>query len=354
MSFIYFAYYILATFMLLTVVLPLLKSTWWGIRVLDYPRMQKLVLLLLLLIAWKWAIPQPTWPDYTFLGLLIAGCLYLSYVIWPYTLFGKKMIAQVRPGKEEKPLSILVCNVLQDNKQYSLLAQLIQKRQADIIFLLETDRGWQQALQEVVQEYKHRIEVPQDNTYGLLFYSKLPLLHHEVNFLIDREIPSIIADIDYYDTPVRLYGLHPTPPVPQENTESAERDAEILITGKMAKEYDKPCIVMGDLNDVAWSATTTLFLKSSELLDARRGRGMYNTFHAGYWFLRWPLDHFFVSTHFRLIDMKIEKNVKSDHFPISLAVVLRHDDDSGTLEIDPSEKQEVEEKIGEGIQKGNA
>ena len=47
---------------------------------------------------------------------------------------------------------------------------------------------------------------------------------------------------------MRLYGLHPTPPVPQENEESAERDAEILIIGKQAKEYGKACIVFGDFN----------------------------------------------------------------------------------------------------------
>ncbi len=353
MQAIYFLYHTIAAFMILTVFIPFLKSTWWGVRVLDYPRMQKLVLILLLILAWPGVIAQAVWYDYLILGLLSTSSLYLAYVIYPYTPFGKKMIDKGILQKGEKSLSILVCNVLQDNRKYHLLAQLIKDRNADVLFLLETDKAWQEALSETVQEYKHRIEVPLDNTYGLLFYSKLPLLHHEVNYLIDREIPSIIADIRYQDQTVRLYGLHPTPPVPQENTESTERDAEILITGRMAKEYAKPCLVIGDLNDVAWSATTTLFLKSSELLDARRGRGMYNTFHSGYWYLRWPLDHFFMSSHFRLIDMKKEKDVKSDHFPISIEVVLRHDDDSGTLEISNSEKEEVQEKIQEGIEKGN-
>jgi endonuclease/exonuclease/phosphatase (EEP) superfamily protein YafD len=209
-------------------------------------------------------------------------------------------------------------------------------------------------MKEVVKDYPYRVEVPMDNTYGLLFYSRLKLLEHEVDHLIDKEVPSIIADVEYRGRPVRLYGLHPTPPVPQENAESTERDAEVLIMGRKAKEYGKAAIVFGDLNDVAWSRTTALFLKTSGLLDPRRGRGMYNTFHAGIPLLRWPLDHYFVSSQFRLVAMRIERNVGSDHFPISLSVVLRSDDNSEEMALDAEEKQEVREKIAEGIAKGDA
>jgi endonuclease/exonuclease/phosphatase (EEP) superfamily protein YafD len=118
--------------------------------------------------------------------------------------------------------------------------------------------------------------------------------------------------------------------------------------GRLAAAHDGPCIVLGDLNDVAWSRTTELFLKTSKLLDPRRGRGFYNTFHAHYLFLRWPLDHFFVSSQFRLVAMRVEPAVGSDHFPISLSVVLRSDDARAELPIDRKEHAEVSAKIAEG------
>ena len=247
-----------------------------------------------------------------------------------------------------------MCNVLQSNRAYGRLAALITERRPDLIFLLETDEAWRQGIKDAVSDYPYRVEVPQDNTYGLLFYSRRKLLRHRVEHLIDKDIPSMEADIEYQGRSIRLYGLHPTPPVPKENTESTERDAEVLLVGKRAKKYGEEAIVFGDLNDVAWSATTKLFLRSSGLLDPRRGRGMYNTFHAGIPLLRWPLDHFFVSGHFRLVDMHIERNVGSDHFPIYLAVVLRREDDSEVLALNGEEAREVHEKIVKGKDEGSA
>lgn len=299
-------------------------------------------------------IDDKTILDDVILILLGLCTIYLAWVIIPYTPLGKQMIDKVTLDKDEKPFNLLVSNVYQDNTDYQKLVNLINKNNPDIVFLLETNKAWMENIREATDEFPYKIEVPLENTYGLLFYSKLPIRFHEVNYLISTEIPSIIVDVEYNNEIVRLYGLHPTPPVPQENEESTERDAEILITGKAAKEYGKACIVFGDMNDVAWSRTTKLFLKTSQMLDPRRGRGMYNTFHEKYWFLRWPLDHYFLSSQFRLVDMKIEDSVGSDHFPISISVVLRKDDTSGEMELDTEEKQEVEEKIEDGIEKGDA
>jgi len=199
-----------------------------------------------------------------------------------------------------------------------------------------------------MEPYPHRVEVPQDNTYGMLFYSRLPIVQHSVDHLVDPEVPSIMADVAYAGQVVRLYCLHPTPPVPQESETSTDRDAEVLQVGRMAAAHHGPCVVLGDLNDVAWSRTTELFLKTSKLLDPRRGRGLYNTFHAHYPFLRWPLDHFFLSSQFRLVAMQVEPTIGSDHFPISLSVVLRSDDASEERTIDLEEREEVAGKIAAG------
>ena len=113
------------------------------------------------------------------------------------------------------------------------------------------------------------------------------------------------------------------------------RDAELIIMAKSAAETDVPVIVTGDLNDVAWSETTRLFRKISGLLDPRVGRGMFNTFHADYWFLRWPLDHLFHSDHFTLSRIFRLKDFGSDHFALFTELVIEsgHDEKQSRLKV---------------------
>ena len=96
-----------------------------------------------------------------------------------------------------------------------------------------------------------------------------------------------------------------------------------------------------------WSTATRLFRKISGLLDPRVGRGMFNSFHADHWFIRWPLDHLFHSRHFTLSFMKRLPTCGSDHFPVLVELVLeeaRGVEQEG-LVADADDLEEAEEKI---------
>jgi endonuclease/exonuclease/phosphatase (EEP) superfamily protein YafD len=316
-------------------------------RIFDYPRLQKFVIMSSVAIVMGIYFTE-TIADWILMGLLILSLIYLAFLIIPFTILGNTMIKKIKPGNH-KTLNLLVCNVWQDNTTYTKLLTLVKTRNPDIIFLLETNQRWQQQMEVLKADYPFFIEIPKENTYGLLFFSKLKIVDQEINYLIDQEIPSIIADVEFDKQRIRIYGLHPTPPSPSENLYSTDRDAEILMVGKLVKEQTLPCLVMGDLNDVAFSYTTDLFLKTSGLLDPRRGRGFYNTYNANYKVFRWPLDHYFVSGHFRLQDMKVERNIGSDHFPISISLALASKDNGEQLTATPKEQELVDEKISAGI-----
>jgi len=212
-------------------------------------------------------------------------------------------------------ISLLVCNVKQGNRDYAKVTGLLEERQPDIAVFMETDKAWVQALLPHLDDYSETLACPLSNSYGMLFASRAHLREQEVRFLLNDEVPSISCVISLGNgEDVRIVALHPEPPVPTRDTKG--RDAEILLVGEEARSEPLPMIVTGDLNDVAWSRTTRRFLRISRLLDPRQGRGLFNSFDARRWYLRWPLDHIFHSRDFELVEIERLPPVGSDHFPM--------------------------------------
>lgn len=343
--------YVLSIFIVFAGLIPFIKKDNWTIRIFDYPRFQKLLICFILIILWiREEIDIGLNFDSLILFSLIGIGIFLIYEVYPFTPLGKKMVMATSREHDDLPkISVLVMNVLQLNTEYQKVISLVKRVNPDIILLVETDSKWEKGIQELEKAYSYAIKKPLENTYGMLFYSKLKVTSSQIHFLIDPEIPSMEIDIELSKgNHVKIYAIHPTPPVPGENPNSTQRDAEILMVGKKAKAYGKAALVMGDLNDVGWSYTSELFLKTSGFLDPRRGRGMYSTFHAKYFFLRWPLDHIFVSKHFTLDKIKVEKSIGSDHFPISGKFTLQPDNENEKLPTDAKSEQEATEKINKG------
>ena len=301
---------------LLATLLPLLRQTSWWIRIFDFPRLQ-IVVGLALSLALLLAVPGPSLP-------LLAGAVGLAVVyqasrIWPYTRLHRQ---QVR--RSERPLadhnhhiSLLVSNVLMYNRDATRLLALVREYQPDVLLAVETDEWWLNQLAVLTKDYPHTCHAPLPNTYGMLVFSRLPLLDKEMRFLLDPGIPSFHGRVRLPGgAEAALHFLHPKPPAPQESKTSTRRDAELLLIGREIQAHDGPVIVAGDLNDVAWSHTSELFRRLARLLDPRVGRGLLPTFHADYALLRWPLDHVFHSAHFRLQQLVRLPHVGSDHFPI--------------------------------------
>lgn len=331
------------------------RDEWW-IRGADFPRLQILVLgfiafILFLLVdhPWNWL------NQLLFVGLMAALAYQLKMVL-PYTFIWKKQVKQVKQDQldPQRQISLVVSNVLTTNTKYHLLIEQVQIHQPDLVLTLETDQNWQNALSVIEADYPYRVPVPLDNLYGMHLYSKLELSETEVKFILSDEIPSIHTTVILRSgQAVQLYCLHPKPPSPTEAKDSTLRDAELLIVGDQIKDLDESCIVMGDLNDVAWSRTTRLFQRISGLLDPRVGRHYVNTFHADYPFFRWSLDHVFHSTDFALVHMERLPHVGSDHFPVFLVLqtgrVFEHIQEE--LEQTDEDEQEAQKAIEEGIQK---
>ena len=345
---------VLSGLFILMSLIPLVRSDYWAFRVFEYPRFQKLLVCITLFLCIITLIYQEADSDlYLIGGLLLANISYLFYQVYPFTVLSKKELIRAVISLPKQSIALMTGNVLQFNKKAKEYLENIYRADPDVVLLLETDSWWDEQTSELAEKYPYHVKVPQENTYGMLLYSRLELLETKVHFLVEEDIPSIHAiAVLPCGQKVQLYCVHPTPPVPQENPRSTERDKELLLIADRAKDNPLPVIVMGDLNDVAWSYTTSLFCKISGLLDPRKGRGFFNTFHAQHIFLRFPLDHVFCSTDFKLIYIKKLEAAGSDHFP--MYVKLQYEKAASMEQEEPQADQEEKELAEEKKRKKTA
>lgn len=328
------------------VFLSLIKNDYWIYKIFEYPRLQKLVMVIIVIASWFLFWPLENTFYQVLFGALVLSMFYLIYKIWPYTLFAKKEMVKAAPDPDNE-LKIFAANVLQDNTEYQRMIDQIRSSDPDMFYLLETNSDWAKAIKDFEKDYPYKLLEPLENTYGLLFYSRLPIKDGRINFLVKDDIPSIEAVVMLPSgQAVKVWGLHPEPPIPGENLYSTAKDKELMKIALKTKEEKLPCIVFGDLNDVAWSHTTELFRKVSGLLDPRRGRGFYSTFSAHHWFVRYPLDYIFCSSEFGLINMKRLPKNGSDHFATLTHLVFRKDlnKKQNAPHADSNEMQEAKEK----------
>ena len=328
--------------------LPLLRRDAWWVRIFDFPRLQITFILAATLAAYLLFEWDSGLADNLFLVVLAACLIYQGYMMFPYTPLARKQVQQSAGASKDSCVSLLFANVLMDNRNAAKLKEIINEADPDIILTVETDDWWKEQLRGFERTHRHTVQQPQENTYGMLLYSRLELLSPEVKFLVQDDIPSIHTRVRLPSgKEVELRCLHPRPPFPTEDERSTERDAELLIVGKETKRLRGPFVVLGDLNDVAWSRTNYLFQDISGLLDPRIGRGFYHTFHAKYPFIRFPLDHFFHSNHFRLVDFRRLAYFGSDHFPVYIKLSYEPTavSQQEELQASESERQEAEEKI---------
>ena len=307
--------------LILVTFLPIIHTNQWWVRVWDFPRLQIGTLLALMLLVLPTMFARRSWVSTSVILATVAAFTWQLIRVLPYSQLVPARGAAVQSCAPGRSFSMLNANVLTTNRDYRRLIELVLERDADIVLLLEPDRAWAEAIAPLRQRYPHSLSEPLPNTYGLILLSKLPLDGLALRHIMLPDIPSVGGTLTLAGgATIDFYGLHPKPPLPGEDTDT--RDAELVIVGREVRKSGRAAIVLGDLNDVAWSDTNRLFENVSGMIDPRIGRGFYPTFTAEYPLLRWPLDHVFYTPHFALMRMERLPNIGSDHFPLLAELCL--------------------------------
>jgi endonuclease/exonuclease/phosphatase (EEP) superfamily protein YafD len=347
---------LIATWLISGTAINLSKHPHWYVRGWDFPRTLTAALASVVAVAYAGVARPFRRRD----GLLLAGLGFVVarqlQLIWPYTKLARPMVSETPPDRRRRrdnTLRLVMSNVLQENQHHGRWVQVVRAADPDVIVAVEIDHKWAPILRGLRDQYPHQLVRPQDNYYGMAVLSKLPFDGEpRVQFLVQDDIPSVHLTLLLRDgQKVRLHAVHPRPPEPIRDQDSAPRDAELVLIGRHIGEEERhqPTIVCGDLNDVAWSYTSRLFLRLSRLLDPRVGRGQYSSYNANSWLFRFPLDHVFHSDEFTLNELRVLPHVGSDHLPVYIDLTCDPQHARATHE-EPTPRASDHEEAGEIIE----
>lgn len=330
MSFRKIFYYFVIVISSLVIIASLLSLfydlPYWYSKVLDFPRLQYWILGLICLILFlglnkKWDLPSVL----LILGLLSSVSIH-SIRIFPYW-FGEKSVPDaVAEYDQEDSVGIMVANVLIKNRKSDKFLELVATRNPDMLLVMEVNDWWLLQLESLNENYPYVMKQPNEEAYGMALYSKFPLRDKQIKYLKHKNVPSFHTMVELPSGKnFMFHGVHPVAPMPSDKYPDNVGEAEVslLRVGEMVSQEKLPAIVAGDFNDVSWSHTARLFGNDGNLKNVRIGRGLYNSFDAQSKIMRWPLDHYFVTEEFALVELEKLPEFNSDHFPMYAEFVLR-------------------------------
>lgn len=208
-------------------------------------------------------------------------------------------------------VKVLSGNVLTSNQSKQAYVDHLRNEDADVVFCLEVDQDWLDALLKLKDKYPHHIAEPRGDNFGIVLLSQHPFLDSRVEFF-DGDLPSIVATVDVSSgNSILVIGTHPVPPKGQSYFE--HRNAQLRSIADLASQSSVPTIVCGDFNATPWSPTFKSMVRVGKLKDARRGFGLKSTWPEARWPLNIPIDHVLVSPAIGVANFSTGPHLGSDH-----------------------------------------
>jgi len=251
-----------------------------------------------------------------------------AVVIWP-------VFAPVDTAKPEGSpvLRLAQMNVLHKNRDSIRIGEFLRGCEADLVVMQEVDPWWDCKLGEMDIPYRIAVSRPGEGSFGIALLVHESLGDNPAVSLLDTRVINAAEGIDGADRPaieatllldgqrVRLFSIHPPPPVTAELT--LLRDSVLRRAKQWADEQTDPHIVIGDLNTTPWSYAFSILTGDGELASTLRGRGNQGTWPTGVplpWLL--PIDHCLVSEGLICVDRHIGPETGSDHRPLIVSLAL--------------------------------
>jgi endonuclease/exonuclease/phosphatase (EEP) superfamily protein YafD len=258
---------------------------------------------------------------------LVAGAWRLALASAPLMLFllGPVLLLYLprsaAPAAAEGTLRVFSANLLMINRDTAGIIGEIQSAAPDILLLQEFTEHWQQALDaQFGESHPHRIRIPQDDSFGIAIYLRLPFVGKANDNLPlgDWPLPQLRVVIRHQDREIAVYNLHILPPRRLDYTTQHRLEFADLLARLSAETM--PVLVTGDLNCTE-TTPQAYALRRAGFADAHdlAGYGRGSTWPVNGVLRYVPglrLDHIYLSAQLTATAYRTGTGQGSDHRPL--------------------------------------
>ena len=255
-----------------------------------------------------------------FIGLALVACVLTAYP-WVSLLKAPPSPARTQRGED---ISILQFNIHYINQDIDQFVRYVRELNfPDIIVIQEATPEIQHDLRSLKAHYPYRVEAPEEGAYGMILFSKLPIIKAEQNLFKTHahlytviEFTTLLQHIPF--TLIELHAISPTRDPLHQRKQELEEIGTILSL--LPNEHK---MLVGDLNTTPYSAYFRNLQEKSGLQNAMQGlrtEGTWPSFLLS--FLRIPLDHLLVSKTIGVVSQTIGPDLGSDHMSVLSRVRL--------------------------------
>ena len=196
----------LGVLLLLVTLASLVPTNWWLIQALDLVREPAAyAITVLMLVGLLLGSGFRSW----IAALYGAAALINVWCIWPYSAFASTELELVDGASDEQCFTAMSANVLMDNPDFAGIIEQVERVDPDVLLLTETNAEWIRELRPLTSKYPHVREHPQEDTFGKIFASRIPVIDTDVVERAGEDTPTVYGYLRASESGiVRFIGLH--------------------------------------------------------------------------------------------------------------------------------------------------
>jgi endonuclease/exonuclease/phosphatase (EEP) superfamily protein YafD len=190
----------------------------------------------------------------------LISLLWNAQIVYPF-----HRTAEIAGTSQEKPLRVMIFNVMANNENHVAAIEHVLNADADIVCLLEVDETWHSSLEPLRVKYPHRVEEMNDGDFGIACFTRLPLQSHQVRRFAAWGLPSIVLNLDHLGRKLTFIGTHPIPPMSPLDAHAWRDQLAGIATLVAGLSSEVEVILAGDLNATPWCEGMRLLRDQSGL-----------------------------------------------------------------------------------------